>query len=991
MIPNRIPVYRRILLPLLAALTSLPALAQHPGDSAATPPYLPSWNFMSLSTAGVDTFLLEHPTYDGRGVMVLIFDTGIDPSIPGLQLTSTGEPKVVDLVDVSGSNVVQCFPADNDDGRITSERLQMELKDAGSLVPPPLPGDGNVFTGVMHESRYKNATVRDFDGDGSSSSEFGVLLYRASDGWRVAVDADTDGSLAGEKSLRNYSLDRETMRFPQEFEGAESPISPGVRIDTAARSVVFHYDMNGHGTHVGGIAAGRSINGEEGFNGVAPGAQLISVKFASDPDDDLTIAGTMKRAYEYAAALSDSLAADNIPVVVNMSFGIGSAYEGKAQIEDYLDRLLPKHPNLYVVTSAGNAGPGLSTVGIPAAANRVISVGALLPFGIGRDSYSALIDQDVLWDFSSRGGEVDKPDVVAPGTAISTIPRFSYDMRASGTSMASPYTAGVVAVLLSALKQEFPGWVPTQSLIRRALRVSAVHMPDYAYVEQGGGSVHVGRAFDLLKRWRRSGFADGIQEYEVHTFSPSYPEGQGFTSYWRSGYVPGKDWRQEFTVFRNPAVEVPDGESDSFFRAYALETTDPWLKTVQKNVYIRDNDPATIEVLYDAEKMKEPGLYCGKVIARRAKGTKATPKDEVEFELVNTVIVPYRFRADDRYTVTIPDQEVKVGGTRRYYFAPPGGASAITFTLSVPKGSSSSVSGSIADRFGETDHYLPYVKGKDRSEGSSTISLSSIGDGIIEVIVEGDMFEGSGSDSKFTLSAEALMLTVKAETVASDSGADLRLTAHNTGTTRLKGTFEYTVKGYSRVVRDTIRDGMYRMPIKLSKYDGALWIAGHFTPEEYMKSTDILLRLVDSSGQVQAREAYNSPEEWVFLPNFNRGTEDTWYFLEIVFGSAYEPSGEGASGGGSNGGAMASFDSENNKDAVPFELIEKHVRPTEFEKLGSYDSRTLYPYLPRTYVGELPELEGGIPEGYVGLGEVRFTAENDEDRKVEAEFTVSGR
>src|SRR5688572_16468599 len=68
---------------------------------------VPPWNFMSLSTAAVDTFLQEHPTYDGRGVIVLVFDTGVDPSIPGLQKTTTGATKVIDAIDFSRSNVVK--------------------------------------------------------------------------------------------------------------------------------------------------------------------------------------------------------------------------------------------------------------------------------------------------------------------------------------------------------------------------------------------------------------------------------------------------------------------------------------------------------------------------------------------------------------------------------------------------------------------------------------------------------------------------------------------------------------------------------------------------------------------------------------------------------------------------------------------------------------------------------------------------------------------
>ena len=978
-------MHRKTFLSLLFALAPLALLAQRPGDSTAALPYLPEWNFMSLSTAGIDSFLLEHPTWDGRGVMVLIFDTGIDPSIPGLQRTSTGEQKVVDLVDVSGSNIVRFVPATVQDTLLVAEDFPVTLHGFRSLDPAPVGQD--FYMGVMDEARYKNATVRDFDGDGDSESQFGVVLYRAVDGWRVAIDANTDGSLEGENSLRSYRDGFETMIFPQQNDYAEPPITVGATIDTVLKEVVFHYDMNGHGTHVAGIAAGRSINGEEGFNGVAPGAQLISVKFSSDPDGDLTIGGTMKRAYEYAAQLADSLQQQDVPVVVNMSFGIGSAYEGKAEIETYLNELLPEHPNLYVITSAGNEGPGLSSVGIPAGASRLISVGALLPHGIGRDSYGVLIDRDVLWDFSSRGGEVDKPDVVAPGTAISTITRFSYDMRASGTSMASPYTAGVVALLLSALKQEFPGWIPTQSLIRRALRVSAVPLTEYALVEQGGGVVHVQRAYDLLRRWRRSGFAQAVQEYRIETFSANYPDGEGPAAFWRSGYVPDKEWRQDFTIYREPAI-TPDSEAEEapFFRAYKLEPTAPWMKTVQKTVYIRDGDPATVEVLYDRDKMVEPGLYSGKVIARRATGKRKPTPDEVEFELVNTVIVPYLFSPEQGYSVTTGKQTVAAGGSKRFYFAPPAGASALTFTLSVPKGSSSHVSGAIADRFGHTDNYLPQVKGKERTEGSSTVSLGKIGDGVIEVIVHGDMYQGNGGESTFTLTAEALMIAVQTESIDRGDWKEFILTAYNTGTRPVSGSFEYTLKGYARTVRDTLRGQRYRKPVKLGRNDGALWLAVRFSPEDYMKSTDIMLRLVDSSGQVQANEAYNGPEEWVFLPNFYRDSIERWYFLEIVFGSANELELETMKGDAGESATTVVWENEGASDLIPFDIIEKHVRPTDYEKLGSYSTRELYPYIPRILTGAMPTLEGGIPEGYRGLGELRFTKSENENVRFDMEF-----
>jgi len=190
------------------------------------------------------------------------------------------------------------------------------------------------------------------------------------------------------------------------------------------------YDDNGHGTHCAGIAAGTG--GDSDYVGVAPMSRLVGVKvldrggYGSDSD---CIAGI-----EWCVLNKDVYGID----VISISWGDDMNGDGTSPTEIACDSAVDA--GIVVCVAAGNSGPGSSTVGTPASAREVITVGAI------EDS------MDIAY-FSSRGPTADgrtKPDVCAVGVDVTAPAANSGDgyVAHDGTSMATPHVAGVAALMI---------------------------------------------------------------------------------------------------------------------------------------------------------------------------------------------------------------------------------------------------------------------------------------------------------------------------------------------------------------------------------------------------------------------------------------------------------------------------------------------------------------------------------------------------------------
>ncbi len=371
---------------------------------------------MPLHSAGVDDFRAKHPTYDGRGVLIGILDTGVDPGVNGLIVTSTGAPKLLDVRDFSGEGVVRLTPV-TPTGDGTVSIAGRALSGAGRIGR--LTTANTWYAGRLAERPLGKMPGADLNGDGTNNDAFPVIVVKATDGWVAFLDTNLDGSFEDEMPLHDYRQGREVIAL------GSKPITLAANFGevNGVPTLAFVFDNNAHGTHVAGIAAGHNLFDVAGFDGVAPGAQLLGLKIANDARGGISTTGSIQHAMEYATRFAEQR---NLPLVLNLSWGIGNEPGERSVMDSIVNAFVVAHPGIVFAISAGNDGPGLSTVGLPGSADLAVSVGAALP-GIYlplEEDGAPPVAGDFVGSFSGRGGRFGKPDLLAPGWAFSTVPSF---------------------------------------------------------------------------------------------------------------------------------------------------------------------------------------------------------------------------------------------------------------------------------------------------------------------------------------------------------------------------------------------------------------------------------------------------------------------------------------------------------------------------------------------------------------------------------------
>ena len=237
-----------------------------------------------------------------------------------------------------------------------------------------------------------------------------VVWQDGAGAWWAAVDVNEQGDLTAAEAMTNYRAKRQWGTFNARVDNLNYAVN--IYEEGTVLSIVV--DAGSHGTHVAGIAAACHPEKPE-LNGLAPGAQLISLKIGD------TRLGSMETGVAVVRALTEvvRLKAD----MINMSYGEAVAVNETGRVMQLIEEVVHKHGVVYV-GSASNNGPALSTVGAPAGSGTgAIAAGAYLSPSMMLAEYSLRkpAAEGVNFTWSSVGPSYDGeqgPTIVAPGACV---------------------------------------------------------------------------------------------------------------------------------------------------------------------------------------------------------------------------------------------------------------------------------------------------------------------------------------------------------------------------------------------------------------------------------------------------------------------------------------------------------------------------------------------------------------------------------------------
>ncbi|XP_066956231.1 tripeptidyl-peptidase 2 isoform X3 [Macrobrachium rosenbergii] len=638
----------------------------------------PSWGLLPRKETGVVSLINKYPNYDGRGVVIAIFDSGVDPGAPGLQVTTEGKVKIIDRIDASGAGDVDTSTVVEASEGVIAGLSGRKLKVPESWVNPSgkyhigVKGAYTIYPQrlrerVLKERKEKNwdtvhkalvaeaqrklqavETNKSSNGNGGNYLEkltkedaesrvtqlnalekkyydlgpaYDCVVYHDGEMWRACIDTSERGELESGIHLGEYRL---CHQWSSLTEADQYNISVNVHNDGNILEIVGM--CSSHGTHVASIASANFPDNPE-RNGIAPGAQIVSITIGdnriSSMETGTALARAMIRVMENPYYKVD---------VINMSYGEHAHWCSSGRLGELAHEVVNKYGVIWVA-SAGNHGPALATVGVPPdfQNDSIIGVGAYVSPDMMTAEYS-MIEKlpGCPYTWSSRGPTADGArgvTVCAPGGAITSVPRFTLhsNQLMNGTSMASPHTAGCVGLIVSALKQKSIPYSPYS--VRRAIENTALTL-DVDIFAQGHGLIQVQHAVEHLIQ-----YSGGVED-KVHFAVECGSE--------RTKGIHLRNWPALKPVDVSVTVEpkllndtkAEPSEKLSFCMEFVMTCDAPWVRAppcLQMSYMFR-----SFQVSIDPRGLNRGGVYFTTVKAYNASNV----EKGVMFEVPITIVVP---------------------------------------------------------------------------------------------------------------------------------------------------------------------------------------------------------------------------------------------------------------------------------------------------------------------------------------------------------------
>lgn len=315
--------------------------------------------------------------------------------------------------------------------------------------------------------------------------------------------------------IQNVQIVMDTCILSQ---GSPTPPCPAAQEERFTPLVVVENIPNtdthvGHGTHCAGILGGTGQASSGLYTGVAPGVNLIGCGSGAGLLVLNALGGfewSLSNQYLYKIR------------IISNSWGGGGPFNPDDPINIASRRAYDA--NIIVLFAAGNAGPGPDTDNPYAKAPWVIGVGAgTKEGGLAGFSSRGIPKEERLAD-ADPNNDYDAPTIVAPGTGrefATNSAKFSarivstrsisnvvangetddleiptayvpFYTQIEGTSMATPFAAGIVALMLSA------DITLTPDEVKQILRDTATPMPGYEEFQVGSGYVNAYAAVDKV-------------------------------------------------------------------------------------------------------------------------------------------------------------------------------------------------------------------------------------------------------------------------------------------------------------------------------------------------------------------------------------------------------------------------------------------------------------------------------------------------------------